>query len=121
MSPSIFQVPIELPELVPIINMTEQHSQSETIVLDSDDDEIGANTRQFGPEVIVLTSSSEESDVEIIRHSYNPPIDSSSRDQPSTSTGIRDSLDRPNNRYLSKQITVLKYVENYHIILLFFA
>lgn len=118
MSPSIFQVPIELPELVPIINMAEQHSQSETIVLDSDDEDIGTNTRQFGPEVIVLTSSSEESDVEIIRHSYNPPIDSSSRDQPSTSTGIRDSLDRPNNRYLSKLLFKISCIisNNYFLI-----
>lgn len=73
---------------------------SETIVLDTDDEEIGTNSRLFGQEIIIVSSTNEEdSDVEILSHSYLPrrTLDSS-RDQPSTSTGIRHSLDRPNNR-----------------------
>lgn len=89
----------EIPTAIPIPGIF-NHS-SETIILDSDDDEIiETGTRQFTQEIIVLSSSSEDSDVEIISHSFRPieVLDSSSRDQPSTSTGIRDSLDRPNNR-----------------------
>jgi len=51
-------------------------------------------------EVIVVSSSGDDSDVEILSHSFRPieSLNSASIDQPSTSTGIRDSLDRPNNR-----------------------
>lgn len=74
---------------------------SETIVLDTDDEEDGRNSRLFEQEVIIVSSTNEEddSDVEILSHSYHPleTLDNF-RDQPSTSTGIRDSLDRPNNR-----------------------
>lgn len=73
---------------------------SETIVLDTEDEEEGTNSRVYGQEVIVLSSTDEvDSDVEILSHNFEPlePLDSS-RDQPSTSTGIRDSLDRTNNR-----------------------
>ncbi|XP_060854615.1 E3 ubiquitin-protein ligase Topors isoform X2 [Rhopalosiphum padi] len=69
----------------------------ETIVLDSDNEEAQLPIL----EVIVVSSSGDDSDVEILSHSFrsiearNP----TSIDQPSTSTGIRHSLDRPNNRY----------------------
>ncbi|XP_026806944.1 E3 ubiquitin-protein ligase Topors isoform X3 [Rhopalosiphum maidis] len=69
----------------------------ETIVLDSDNEEAQLPIL----EVIVVSSSGDDSDVEILSHSFrsiearNP----ASIDQPSTSTGIRHSLDRPNNRY----------------------
>jgi len=51
-------------------------------------------------EVIEVSSSADDSDVEILSHSFRSidPLNSASIDQPSTSTGIRDSLDRPNNR-----------------------
>jgi len=68
----------------------------ETIVLDSDNEEAQLPIL----EVIVVSSSGDDSDVEILSHSFrsiearNP----TSIDQPSTSTGIRHSLDRPNNR-----------------------
>ncbi|XP_027837429.1 E3 ubiquitin-protein ligase Topors isoform X1 [Aphis gossypii] len=69
----------------------------ETIVLDSDNEEPQLPIL----EVIVVSSSGDDSDVEILSHSFRPieSLDSASIDQPSTSTGIRDSLDRPNNRY----------------------
>lgn len=72
----------------------------ETIVLDSDDSVTEVDSRPFPGDVITIqSSSSDNSDVEIL----SPPfrrveVSSSSRDQPSTSTGIRDSVDRPNNR-----------------------
>lgn len=83
----------------PIITSTFSHG--ETIVLDSDEDEIvETDTRRYPTEIIVVTSSDDDSDVEILGHSFRPieTFDSTFRDQPSTSTGIRDSLDRPNNR-----------------------
>lgn len=51
-------------------------------------------------EVIVVSSSGDDSDVEILSHSFRPneSLNSALIDQPSTSSGIRDSLDRPNNR-----------------------
>lgn len=71
--------------------------------MDSDSDEIvETNTRRYGQEIIVLSSSTDDdSDVEILGTHFHPEVetfDMSSRDQPSTSTGIRDSLDRQNNR-----------------------
>lgn len=89
----------EVPTAIPIPVVL---NHNETIILDSDEDEelMATSTRRFTQEVIVLSSSSEDSDVEILSHSFRPieVFDSSSRDLPSTSTGIRDSLDRPNNR-----------------------
>lgn len=69
----------------------------ETIVLDSDNEEPQLPIL----EVIVVSSSGDDSDVEILSHSFRPieSLNSASIDQPSTSTGIRDSLDRSNNRY----------------------
>ncbi|XP_008180259.1 E3 ubiquitin-protein ligase Topors isoform X2 [Acyrthosiphon pisum] len=80
-------------ELLPPI-----HILGETIVLDSDNEEV---IRPRIMEVIEVSSSPDDSDVEILSHSFHSidPLNSASIDQPSTSTGIRDSLDRPNNRY----------------------
>jgi E3 ubiquitin-protein ligase Topors len=74
------------------------HIIGETIVLDSDNEEV---IRPHVMEVIEVSSSADDSDVEILSHSFRSidPLNSASIDQPSTSTGIRDSLDRPNNRY----------------------
>ncbi|XP_060867569.1 E3 ubiquitin-protein ligase Topors-like isoform X2 [Metopolophium dirhodum] len=75
------------------------HIIGETIVLDSDNEE---NIRPRIMEVIEVSSSADDSDVEILSHSFHStmdPLNFDSIDQPSTSTGIRDSLDRPNNRY----------------------
>uniref|UniRef100_A0A2S2NC52 RING-type E3 ubiquitin transferase n=1 Tax=Schizaphis graminum TaxID=13262 RepID=A0A2S2NC52_SCHGA len=86
--------PIALP--IPVAESS-RRVIGETIVLDSDNEEAQLPIL----EVIVVSSSGDDSDVEILSHSFrsiearNPaPID-----QPSTSTGIRHSLDRPNNRY----------------------
>jgi len=51
-------------------------------------------------DIIEVSSSADDSDVEFLSHSFRSidPINTASVDQPSTSTGIRDSLDRPNNR-----------------------
>jgi len=56
--------------------------------------------RKTSPEVIVLDSSSNESDVEIIGIDSCPieTYESSSADQPSTSTGVRDILERSSDR-----------------------
>ncbi|VVC44393.1 Hypothetical protein CINCED_3A005711 [Cinara cedri] len=79
------------------------------IVVNSDDDEDDNNHIIVMPsshthvptEVIEINSSedTEESDIEIIDIIDTEPSDTFSRDQPSTSTGIRDSLNRPNTRY----------------------
>jgi len=85
----------------PIPIITNAFSHNETIILDSDEDEIvETGTRLYPPEIIVVSSSSDDSDVEILGHSFRPieTFDSTSRDQPSTSTGVQDSSDRPNNR-----------------------
>lgn len=85
---------------IPVI--TNAFSQNDTIVLDSDSDEIiETSVRLYPTDIIEVNSSSDDSDVEILGHSFRPigTFDSSSRDQPSTSTGIRDSIDRPTNRY----------------------
>ncbi|XP_022181831.1 E3 ubiquitin-protein ligase Topors-like isoform X3 [Myzus persicae] len=72
------------------------HIIGETIVLDSDNEEV---VRPHVMEVIEVSSSVDDSDVEILSHSFLSIDPLNSIDQPSTSTGIRDSLDRPNNRY----------------------
>jgi len=53
-------------------------------------------------EMFVFNSSSDESDVETIGITSRPieTYDSSSADQPSTSTGIQHSVERSNNRYI---------------------
>lgn len=73
------------------------HIVGETIVLDSDNEEV---IRPRIMDVIELISSGDDSDVEILSHTFRPinPLNSASIDQPSTSTGIRDSSDQPNNR-----------------------
>ena len=50
--------------------------------------------------IIEDSSRTDYTDVEIPSHSLRSadPLNSSSIDQPSTSTGIRDSLDRQNDR-----------------------
>lgn len=84
----------------PII--TNMYNENETIVLDTDSDEIvETSAGRYPTEIIVVSSSSgDDSDVEILSHSFRSieTFDSNSRDQPSTSTGIRDSIDRPTNR-----------------------
>jgi E3 ubiquitin-protein ligase Topors len=89
----------ETPRIISPVPIPPNPRFSETIVLDTDDEEVETNSRLYGQEIIIVSSTNEDSDVEILSHSYLPPrtLDSS-RDQPSTSTGIRDSLDRPNNR-----------------------
>jgi len=81
----------------PIIPIPQSQYVGETIVLDSDNEE--AQRPNF-MEVIVVSSSADDSDVEILSHSFRSTeaLNSASLNQPSTSTGIRDSLDRPNNR-----------------------
>jgi len=56
--------------------------------------------RRTPPEVIVLDSSSHESDVEIIGIDSRPieTYESSSADQPATSTEVRDTLERSSDR-----------------------
>lgn len=73
------------------------HVVGETIVLDSDNEEV---IRPRIMEVIEVSSSGDDSDVEILSHSFRTidSLNSASIDLPSTSTGIRDSIDRPNNR-----------------------
>ncbi|XP_050423846.1 E3 ubiquitin-protein ligase Topors [Adelges cooleyi] len=72
---------------------------SDTIVVDSDSD--SDSIRMHTQEVIVVSSTSDDSEVEMLNHPFRPvdTYDLSTRDQPSTSTGIRDSLDRPTTRY----------------------
>lgn len=81
---------------------TLMNENDETIVLDSDEDTHVDNNSPFLGETIVLSSASEiDSEVEIIHSgiiTHTIEDSDSSRDQPSTSTGIRNSLDRPNNR-----------------------
>jgi len=77
-------------------------SYIETIAPDSDDEEnIETDTRLIPPEVIVHESSSDESDMEILDIISRPieTYESPSADQPSTSTGIRHSVEPPNNSY----------------------
>lgn len=74
----------------------------ETIVLDSDDSVTEVESRPYPGDIITIqSSSSDNSDVEILSPLFCPIDVSNSRDQPSTSTGIRESLDRPNNRLAS--------------------
>lgn len=74
----------------------------EPIVVDTDDEDqiivIPSPTSYAQPEVIEINSSSGESDVEILSIVENEPPDTFNRDQPSTSTGIRDSYHIPNTR-----------------------
>ncbi|XP_025201435.1 E3 ubiquitin-protein ligase Topors isoform X2 [Melanaphis sacchari] len=86
--------PLALP--IPMIDSS-RRVIGETIVLDSDNEEAQLPIL----EVIVVSSSGDDSDVEILSHSFRSiePRNSASIDQPSTSTGIRHSLDRPSNRY----------------------
>lgn len=92
----------DIHESIPILTIPlNTLAQNETIVLDSDSDE--TIDSHVEPVTIVLssTSSDSDSDIEVIHSSFitHTIEDSdSSRDQPSTSTGIRDSLVRPNNR-----------------------
>lgn len=69
-------------------------------MLDSDDSLTDVVSRPYPGDVITIqSSSSDNSDVEILSPPFRPlEVSNSSRDQPSTSTGIRDSVDRPNNR-----------------------
>lgn len=68
----------------------------DTIVLDSDDSADQSYPRY--PEIINLDSSSgDDSDIEILSQTFRPIEVLNSRDQPSTSTGIRESL-QPYNR-----------------------
>lgn len=90
---------------------------STPIIVDSDS-ETESVTLQFSQEVIVLSSaSSEDSDIEILSYSYRP-VDGSEhqtisfRDQPSTSTGIRHSVDRPNNRLGSNYFNTNIFLSN---------
>lgn len=87
--------------MVPLIH------DNETIVLDSEDDgdddivQTGITQLRTNTDVIVVNSSSEgnDSDVEILEHSFRPiETFNSSLDQPSTSTGIRAPYGRPNSR-----------------------
>lgn len=92
--------PTPVPTAIPIPNA---YANGETIILDSDSDNIvESNSRLFGQEIIVLSSSTDnDSDVEILSTHFRTEFeayDIATRDQPSTSTGIRDSLDRPSNR-----------------------
>ncbi|XP_050535072.1 uncharacterized protein LOC126902092 [Daktulosphaira vitifoliae] len=66
-------------------------SLNDTIIVDSESEEL----------IVVSSSISEDSDNEILSQPFRPvdAYDFSIRDQPSTSTGIRNSLDRPTNRY----------------------
>jgi len=92
---------------IPIIGNA--YSQNETIILDSDSDEIvETSARRYPTEIIVVSSSSDDSDVEILGHSFRPieTFNSNSRDQPSTSTGIRDSIDHPTNRLCINHDTI---------------
>lgn len=79
----------------------------DTIVLDSDSDSDSANIPSevvtVNDEVIEISSSPEsDSEIEIIEQTVHPSfqfnLNLSCRDQPSTSAGIRDTFDRPNNR-----------------------
>jgi len=84
----------------------------ETLGPDSDDDEdyIETGARRTPPEVIEVDSSSDDSDVEV-NDIISRPIEtreSTSVGQPSTSSGIRYSVNRPNNettRRLSRRGT----------------
>lgn len=102
------------PRSVPaIIPLPEINVPNETIVLDSESDVdqiVETSTSQvdmINDEVIIVSSSAEtadnDSEIEILEHRIRPSVqfncNLSIRDQPSTSTGIRDSSDRPNNRY----------------------
>lgn len=93
----MFEVAPLMPEAIPIPNFL---PLNETIVLDTDSDDNGTNLERFVNDVIVLTSTEDDSEVEIISHEIHPVerLDTFTRDQPSTSTGIRDSLNRSNNR-----------------------
>jgi len=107
----------------PIPIITNAFNQNETIILDSDSDEIvETSIRRYPTDVIVVDSSSDDSDVEILGHSFRPieTFDLNSRDQPSTSTGIRDSIDRPTNRLcINHEIIRMLFVLMYIIVFLF--
>jgi len=73
----------------------------ETLVSDSDsDDDIETDARRTPPEVIVLDSSDDDSDVDIAGIISRPieTHESPSADQPSTSSEIRYLAERPNNK-----------------------
>ncbi|XP_050544206.1 E3 ubiquitin-protein ligase Topors-like [Daktulosphaira vitifoliae] len=87
------QIPVNPPT-----NVRTLPSLNDTTIVDSESDSDSIRI-QYAQELIVVSSSiSEDSDNEI----FIRPVDTydfSIRDQPSTSTGIRNSLDRPTNRY----------------------
>ncbi|XP_050543203.1 E3 ubiquitin-protein ligase Topors-like [Daktulosphaira vitifoliae] len=90
------QIPVNPPT-----NVTTQPSLNGTNIVNFESD--SDSTRiQYAQEVTVVSrSTSEDSDIEILSQPFRPvdTYDLSIRDQPSTSTGIRNSLDRPTNRY----------------------
>ncbi|XP_050541731.1 E3 ubiquitin-protein ligase Topors-like isoform X1 [Daktulosphaira vitifoliae] len=90
------QIPVNPPT-----NVRTLPSLNDTNIVDSESDSDSIRI-QYAQEVTVVSrSTSEDSDIEILSQPFRPvdTYDLSIRDQPSTSTGIRNSLDRPTNRY----------------------
>lgn len=77
----------------------------EPIVVDTDDDDdddpittMSTSSTLVPSEIIEITTSSDESEIEFLNIPETETSDVYSIDQPSTSTGIRDSFTRPNTR-----------------------
>ncbi|XP_060857613.1 E3 ubiquitin-protein ligase Topors-like [Metopolophium dirhodum] len=72
----------------------------ETIVLNSDDEEVQR------PMITTNVSSITNDSDNVIHSCFNP----ASIDQPSTSTGIRDSLNQPNNSNNDSDVVIIKHI-----------